>query len=349
MINLLDKLYDAYQKAPEIFHVSRYWRAYEQKILNEVKTADIQELRSGKYPLFSTFGFNDLVYNYHPTMPAYVREARKLVRKLFIDNRASLPYSLRLEDIREMAYTHCLLQGKLSNAGSIADIEASEFGNPQDVFLFYNKKYTMSFLNFYLRYCFAQQFINLKGDEIIVELGSGSGYQSEILKKIYPNLTILCFDLPAQLYLCEQYLTGVFGKQQVVSSADNLGLESLANIEKGKIHFFGNWQMPLLKEFSFDVFWNAASFGEMEPEIVANYLSYIKDDAEWIYLLQARNGKESTSSSGVAQPIRFNDYQDMLNSSHRLVREEDAYEANRRMTKTGGYFQAVWKKTKTGS
>lgn len=341
-MNQLDQLYAAYQKAPEIFHVSRYWRAYEQKILDEVKTADIRELRSGKYPLFSTFGFNDLVYNYHPTMPAYVREARKLVRKLFIENRASLPYSLRLEDIREMAYTHCLLQGKLSNARSIADIEASDFGNPQDVFLFHGKKYTMSFLNFYLRYCFAQQYVGLQGDEIIVELGSGSGYQTEILKKLYPDLTILCFDLPAQLYLCEQYLTGVFGEQAVVSSSQNLELQSLSGIEKGKIHFFGNWQMPLLKGFAFDVFWNAASFGEMEPHIVANYLSYIKDEASWVYLLQARHGKESTASTGVSQPIRFDDYQAMLGSSHHLVREEDAYEANRRMTKTGGYFQAVW-------
>lgn len=339
----LDKLYAAYQNAPEIFHVGRYWRAYEQKIIEEVKTADISELRSGKYPLFSTFGFNDLVYHYHPTMPSYVKTARKLVRKLFIDNRASLPYSLRIEDIQEMAYRHCLIQGQLIGARSITSIEASEFGNPQDVFQFQGKKYTMSFLNFYLRYCFAQQFINLKGDETIVELGSGSGYQTEILKKLYPGLTILCFDLPAQLYLCEQYLSGVFGSDMIESSENNLELTSLSGIKKGKINFLGNWQMPLLKGFVFDVFWNAASFGEMEPEIVTNYLSYIKDDASWVYLLQARKGKESTKSTGVAQPIRFEDYQAMLTTSYDLIREEDVYEANRRMSKTGGYFQAIWK------
>ncbi len=339
----LDKLYAAYQQAPEIFHVGRYWQAYEQKIIEEVKTADLRELRSGKYPLFSTFGFNDLVYHYHPTMPSYVKSARKLVRKLFIDNRASLPYSLKLDDIREMAYRHCLLQGQLTGALPITAIEASDFGNPQDVFLFQGKMYTMSFLNFYLRYCFVQNYTNIKGDEIIVELGSGSGYQTEILKKLYPNLTILCFDLPAQLYLCEQYLTGVFGKDAIESSENNLTITSLSEIKKGKINFLGNWQMPLLRGFAFDVFWNAASFGEMEPEIVANYLSYVKDEAAWVYLLQARNGKESTQSTGVVQPIRFDDYQTMLASTHALVHEEDVYEANRRMSKTGGYFQAVWK------
>ena len=340
----LDKLQAAYLQAPEVFHVSRYWQAYEQKIIEEIKTADIQELRSGKYPLFSTFGFNDLVYHYHPNMPFYVRGIRKLVRSLFIDNRASLPYSLTLNDIREMAYRHCLLQGKATGAKSITEIETSEFGNPQDVFLFQNKKYTMSFLSFYLRYCFAQQYLNLKGDEIIVELGSGSGYQTEVLKKLYPNLTVLCFDLPAQLYLCEKYLVGVFGNDAVESSEKNVNATSLSNIKKGRINLFGNWQMPLLKGFTCHAFWNAASFGEMEPNIVANYLSCVEGGAEWVYLLQARNGKESGKATGVLKPIRFEDYDKMLNSTHQLVCEEDAYEANRRMAKTGGYFQAVWRK-----
>ena len=200
----------------------------------------------------------------------------------------------------------------------------------------------MSFLNFYLRYCFAQEYIKLKGDEIIIELGSGSGYQTEILKKLYPNSTILCFDLPAQLYLCEQYLTGVFGKDAVVSSEKNLSISNLSQIEKGKIHFFGNWQMPLVQDFKFDVFWNAASFGEMEPHIVANYLSYVTGEADYIYLMQARHGKESTASSGVAQPIRLEDYDAMLQKTHQLLDESDVYEANRRMTKTGGYFQGIW-------
>jgi putative sugar O-methyltransferase len=345
-INHLDKLYNAYSNAPEIFHAGRYWKAYEAKIIEEIKNADLGELRSGKYPIFTTFGFNDLVYYYHPTMPFYIREARKLVRKLFIDNRASLPYSLRLEDIREMAYKHCDLQGQLVGAKPISKIEASDFGNPQDLFLINGKKYTMKFLNFYLRYCFGHKYINLKGNETIVELGSGSGFQVEVLKKLYPDITILCFDLPAQLFLCEKYLIGALGKDAVVGSEKNLDLTDLSAIEKGKIHMFGNWQFPLLKGFQFDVFWNAASFGEMEPDIVANYLSYIKGDSSWVYLMQARHGKESSQESGVKNPIDFGQYNKMLTSNYSLLCEEDAYDAHRRVSQTGGYFQAVWQLNK---
>jgi putative sugar O-methyltransferase len=341
-MNHLDQLNAAYRNAPEIFQAGRYWRAYEEQIIEEVKQADLGELRSGKYPIFTTFGFNDLVYHYHPRMPFYVKFTRQMVRKLFIDNRASLPYSMRLNDIREMAYKNCVIQGKLSDGVPIASIEVSDFGKPQDLFVFGGKRYTMKFLSFYVRYCFAQNHIKLSGDEIIVELGSGSGFQVEILKKMYPNLTILCFDLPAQLYLCEKYLLNVFGQDAIVSSEKNLNLADLSKLEKGKIHLFGNWQFPLLKEFKFDIFWNAASFGEMEPNIVANYLSYVKGNCNWVYLMQARNGKESSQESGVVKPILFADYNQMLGLSYILVEEDDAYDAHRRVSQTGGYFQAVW-------
>ena len=338
----LDKLNTAYRNAPEIFQAGRYWKAYEEQITEQVKKADLSELRSGKYPIFSTFGFNDLVYHYHPKMPFYVKFIRQLVRKLFIDNRASLPYSLRLSDIREMAYKHSAMQGQIAGAPPISTLEASDFGKPEDLFLVNGKRYTMKFLSFYVRYCFAHKYMKLKGDETIVELGSGSGFQVELLRKIHPNITIICFDLPAQLYLCEQYLQNVFGSGAIGSSEKNIGLTDLSQLEKGKIHLFGNWQFPLLKDFKFDVFWNAASFGEMEPNIVANYLSYVKGNCNWIYLMQARNGKESSQDSGVVKPILFADYSQMLGNNYSLSAEDDAYDAHRRVSQTGGYFQAVW-------
>lgn len=342
----LDKLNAAYREAPEIFQAGRYWKSYEDQITEQVENADLSELRSGKYPIFSTFGFNDLIYNYHPRMPFYVKFMRQMIRRLFIDNRASLPYSLRLDDIREMAYNYCVIQGQVSGAIPLSSIETSSFGKPKDLFIFESRQYTMKFLGFYVRYCFAQKLIKLRGDEVIVELGSGSGYQVEILKKAYPNLTILCFDLPAQLFLCEQYLSNVFGPDALISSEQNLAMMDLSQLEKGKIHLFGNWQFPLLQNFPFDIFWNAASFGEMEPNIVTNYLSYVKENCKWMYLMQARYGKESSQVAGVRKPIVFADYEQMLGSGYTLVKEADAYDANRRISQTGGYFQAVWQRSR---
>lgn len=340
----LDRLLNEYKNAPAIFQAGRYWKAYEDKIANEIKKADFEQLRSGKYPIFGTFGFTESVYNYPVNMPFHTRMIKKMIRSLFITNKATLPYSLRLSDIREMAYNYCLSQGQIANAKSIAELETSTFGNPDDLFEMKGKKYTMQFLNFYLRFCFAQQTLNLKGDEIVVELGSGSGFQVEVLKKIFPNLTILCFDLPAPLYLCEQYLSKALGEDQMVTSDKTIGATDLNTVvRKGKVHMFGNWMFPLLSNYKIDVFWNGASFGEMEPEIVKNYLSYIKNITQYVFLLQARKGKESSKSAGVVTPITFSDYDAMLDG-FKLIKEADAYEANRRMSQSGGYFQAVWKK-----
>ena len=340
-IKNLDNLINSYKKSPTIFHAGRYWQSYEDKIYKEIQKADVNQLRSGRYPIFGTFGFSESVYHYHPNSNFFIKLMKKIIRKYIISNRSVLPYSLSLKDIREMAYNNCIKQAKLSNLKCISQIETSEFGNPSDLFEIKGKKYSMQFLNFYIRLCFAQRHLNLKGNETIVELGYGSGFQVEVLKKVFPKLTILCFDLPFPLVLCEKFISESLGSHSVVSSAETSTYKDLKQLENGKVYFFGNWQFPILKDFNFDVFWNAASFGEMEPHIVKNYLKYIIGSCKFIYLLQARKGKESSKSSGVVSPITFLDYKQML-TNYELKEEIDAFEAHRRMSQSGGYFQAVW-------
>ena len=337
----LDQLVEAYRAAPEIYQVGRYWKAYEDKVIEEVKKADLQQLRSGAYPIFGTFGFSESIYHYNQKMSLPVKLAKKAIRSLFITKRALLPYSLRLEDIRHMAFINCVNQGNIAGLKSIRDIETSRFGNPSDLFEMEGKQYTMQFLNFYLRLCFAQKHLQLQGDETIIELGTGSGFQTEILKKVFPDLTILCFDLPYTLTLCEEYMTQTFGKSEVVGSLETLSWQNLNSLKKGKIHMIGNWKFPIIKSMPHHVFWNAASFGEMEPHIVQNYLSYVLGSCSYVFLLQANKGKESTSNTGVQKPILFEDYMNYLDG-YKLLEKADAYEAHRKMSQSGGYFQAVW-------
>ena len=149
--------------------------------------------------------------------------------------------------------------------------------------------------------------------------------------------------LPAQIYLCEKYLTQAIVNTKWVGTEATLKWNNLSGIQKGGIHFFGNWQIPLLRDFPFDVFWNAASFGEMEPEIVENYLQYIKGNAKWIYLLQARHGKETTGKAHVQVPTTLDDYQRLL-PGYVLQEEHNAWLAHRRFSQSGGYFEGIWVK-----
>lgn len=341
--NALRALVAAYESAPKEFHATAYWEAYSKEILDTIATMDMREIHSGKYPILATMSFGDVAYYYHPHLAWWKNAGLKFIQGYLVKNRRILPYDLRVSDIGEMAYRHCELLGKVTNAKPISSIEMSTFGNPGDLMTVEGRKYSINFLTYYVRYCFAHQHIGFKGDEIIVELGSGSGRQVELLKKLYPGMTVLCFDLPAQMYLGQRYLEEALGKQHVVGTEVTLGWKDLSRVEKGKVHCFGNWQIPMVSAFDFDVFWNAASFGEMEPGVVERYLSYILGRARWVYLMQARQGKETAGKIHVEQKTTFEDYDRFL-PGYDVVGEQDAFDAHRRVGHTGGYFEAVWKR-----
>ena len=240
-IESLNSLIKASEKAPVIFKETVYWAKYRDELIEEVRKMDIKDLRSGKHPRFASFGFNE----FFPKRKFIdrLKDVVKLAWHYLFLNKPYFapqlaPYSLTTHDVQEMAYRHCEMKGQLTRSKSIHSIEANRFGNPSDFFEIEGRTYTMAFLEYYLRYCFANQHIGFTGDEIIVELGSGSGHQVEVLKKLYPGQTILCFDLPVQLFLCQQYLGEVLGKDQIVPVEETLEWKDLSKVKRGKVHFF---------------------------------------------------------------------------------------------------------------
>jgi len=341
--NKLERLLQKYRTAPPQYQATSYWGAYEKRIVDAIRSLDVSQLRSGKYPILATFGIGDAVYMYHANMRFLKKLILKLIHRYIINRRAILPYGLSMSNIQEIAYHHCKLMGDCTGSRPINSIEVSKFGNPRGVFKQDNHEYTVQFLAYYIRYCFSNRHVKYRGDEIVVELGSGSGYQTEVLKKLYPNMTFLCFDLPAQICLCEEYLAHALGEDSIVGTDVTLEWNDLSGIKKGGVHFFGNWQFPLLRGIEFDVFWNAASFGEMEPDVVANYIDIIRGNAKWIYLLQARHGKETRGKAHVNRPVTLENYKKLL-SGYVLQEEHDAWQAHRRLGESGGYFEGIWKR-----
>ena len=340
----LSQLVEAYRSAPPEYRATSYWQAYEDEIVSTIPDLDLDQLRSGRYPILSKIGFHDVVYPSAGTASIWKRGLSRLAERLGISGPAALPYGLDLRAIREAAYRHCELAGTAAAARPVSDIEMSIFGNPADLFEIDGRRYSVHFLAYYLRYAFAHRYVPLKGDEIVVELGPGSGHQIEVLKKLYPDLTVLCFDLPAHVFLCQAYLTEALSPEMLLGTDATVGWTDLSGLRKGHVHFFGNWQFPLIEGLEVDVFWNAASFGEMEPDVVQNYLRSVAGNARWIYLLQARSGKETAGKARVRTPIAFADYVRFL-PGHELCAEEDAWLPHRRMSQSGGYFQAVWRKS----
>lgn len=336
-------LVSKYENGPEEFKATSYWKSYESRVFKAIDSLDTDNLRSGEYPVLRTFGFNEIVFPERGWKLFAKKAALKLFKRLF---GSPTHYSLSIRDTREMAFRFAEVYGELTGTPSIDGISTSSFGNPADLFKVRGKNYSIVFINYYLRLCFANSLIKFSGREIFVELGSGSGHQAEIIKKVYPNSTILCFDLPGQIYLAEKYLRGVLGQEVIVPLAEGVEWVDLANVQEGKIHFFGNWQFPLLSNFKFDVFWNAASFGEMEPNVVRNYLSYVvqNQNASFIYLLQAKKGKETSGGTHVVKPIQLADYNLFLENKYHPVKIQDYFLCIKPLSASGGYFEGVWRK-----
>ena len=341
-IQPLRKLLSAYEQAPSEFQATSYWNAYAKEILDALERVELAEIRAGKFPILSTFGFMEDPFP-RPVRETWTQRWRNRWAQDLLRRKPQVaPYGVGIDQLREAAYLACRREGELSGARPLSDCHTTGFGAPPDLFEVEGRAYTYLFLLYYMRYCFAQRYAPLQGDEVVVELGSGSGGQVEVWKRLYPELTVLCFDLPAQLFACESYLSAVLGADQIVSAQSTLDWDDLGQIKPGKVHFFGNWKFPLLARFEFDLFWNAASFGEMEPAVVRNYLGYVAGSGRRVYLNQAARGKEThVRRASVEQPVTEGHYEELLHTYRRLGRR-DALTPLGTYRSAGGYFEAVW-------
>lgn len=153
----------------------------------------------------------------------------------------------------------------------IDDLLPSRIGNPEG-FEVEGRFYTLSWLNYYCRYAYVSKFVKFDR-QVIVEVGPGSGKQAEMLKKAHPDLTIVLFDLPTQIYVCNQYLSKVFeGTGLVADYRAGRQIDSFAKIERGRINILPHWKFPIVHDAEFDLLWNAASFQEMAAPTALQYL-----------------------------------------------------------------------------
>jgi len=341
---LLELMLQDLRSAPEEYRPTNYWDVHERHFLPELKRLGLHDFRRRRNSVLGSFGATDpdpLQIDFH----ASVAVSNPLTRKLpFHDGmlrilnslaharpvsragvnrlqrispvKASIYYEIAPEDLRQLAYDYVCARAEQVGARPIRDLEPSLAGNPEDVFQIGDRTYTMATFFYYLQYVYCCQFINFDDVQVYVELGSGMGKQVEVLKKLHPNICFLLFDIPPQLYVCERFLDTVF-PGDVVSYQTTRDMSEPPAPQAGKIFMLGSWKFPLLNRAKIDLFWNAASFQEMEPDVVANYLSPINQRANAVFLHEVMHGKEVArrrGQSGVLEQTTLEHYQRALSS-----------------------------------
>ena len=325
--DLLELMVADVNSAPDIYKPGNFWDYLNKEQIPELRRTGLKSLRSRRLPSKLATWSVDLTpilgqIDFFNSRILHNRISRKIplwenLLRLFNKGLNSVipisPYSLydlRLEGLKMMAYECAKLWGEKVGAKSIDTFSASLIGDPEDVLDVDGRVYTIPIIYFYMRYIYCSQFLNWDSVHTMVELGGGLGRQIEILKKLYPEITFLVYDIPPALYIQEQYLKAVF-PDSVISYEDTRKYDSLNNLENGKIYILGTRQFPLLKDTKIDLFWNAASFQEMEPDIVANYLLYINKHTENVFLSETMGGQnvaKARGKTGVLQKTVLSDY-----------------------------------------
>lgn len=280
---LLEEMLVGHQKAAEIYQTTNYWKSKNQKLISHLRVDGLRDFRSPARDVddpkraFLSFGAADAAA---PLAPA---EMMKLVAR----HTGGSP------------------------AATLQNLPASTVGAPIG-FVHEGNFYTNSWLNYYLRYAYVARFIDLSG-KFIVEIGPGSGKQAHLLKLAHPDCTIALFDIPPQAYVANQYLQSVLG-EQFIGYDKTKEFTSARDFVPGKVHLLCNWQITLIHSLQFDLLWNAASFQEMEPDVVTHYLHQCFG-ASKIYLMQAMHGQVTAKQDGdhgVMQPTTLEHYRRTL-------------------------------------
>jgi putative sugar O-methyltransferase len=183
--------------------------------------------------------------------------------------------------------------------------------------------------------------------DVVVEIGSGSGAQAEVLKRLYPHLTIVLLDLAPQLYVAERFLRKAMPDFAVpYRRTHHSGWDG--TLVPGGVHALRPQAIETLDPDGRVLFWNAASFGEMEPEVVENYATHVSRFAESLFLMQFFHGKQlgTPGAGGVLRQSTMASYEAAF-ADYERVAEAEAVRANGVTVLREGtlpYLNTLWRR-----
>jgi putative sugar O-methyltransferase len=123
----------------------------------------------------------------------------------------------------------------------------------------------------------------------VLEIGGGFGVLGEILLSRDPRARYVDVDIPPLLTVASYYLTELFG-------ADRVTVFDASVADDGPIEVPGsavlpNWRIEDITG-QFDLFVNAFSFQEMEPDVVAHYIATVAaKNPTYVVSLNSKAGK----------------------------------------------------------
>jgi putative sugar O-methyltransferase len=159
-------------------------------------------------------------------------------------------------------------------AGKESELTYSQVGNPAGL---YHNGQTIPLDAIRLHY-HAKQILSLLRDvqhPVICEIGAGVGGQAyTILSNSERAITYIIFDIPEVLITASYFLMANFPERKIMLYKE--GSLSRAKLEQYDIILMPYFALPQLGNNAVDLFFNSASFGEMESDMAEEYISQIE-------------------------------------------------------------------------
>ena len=327
---LLDRMMAGLAEADPKYQPTNYWQLYQAPVLDELRDLGLSGFRRRRHTLLDTFGATDTLARAEIAVGGrWSARLSPIARKVFdaIPGVEAAVSGLAPGEIT--AYFFERVREKCATAGlDMARLGTSAIGDPEDLVEIEGQLWSIAHLQHCAMIADALRNIPFREDTVFCELGAGMGRTVEALARQFHSATLLLFDIPPQLYVAHQYLTAVFGPR--VLPYGTLGDAAMpegavpAHL-RGRIIVEPSWRFPAWRGARVDLFWNSASFQEMEPDVVANYLGGVSAMAPahvYINALPKGNywGERRPGSGGTRQPVTDRVYQDSLAPAYRLAR-----------------------------
>lgn len=333
-IKLLEQMWQEQSNADALYQPGNYWQVYAQTFLPELRLKGLKNFRSRRFSIMGSFGATDLSLYNITVLPQVLKKMQKtrfiwryvpciinLLEGLLSPFRKIFELQFNSSTIAE--YFYALVERKLEQKGwRIENFSMSLIGAPEERISIEGKMWSRSHLEMLNIFSDALLRSKFSQEGVFVEIGPGIGRNAEFFAAAYPNATIILFDIVPQLYVLNQYLKKRF-LDRFIPYEESIKLDPNGKTYEGKIVLLPTWFLPKWSSLKIDYFWNSASFQEMEPHIVVNYLTLIKQmQPEWIYInaLPKGNywGEWKPGQGGTKEPVSAAYYDKTLKDQYSL-------------------------------
>lgn len=307
--DLLQKLMQDMDSAPEIYRPTPYWQGYVKRIHDRIKNVGLVNFRDD-WEISKGHG------QIRPVLPDIYSDNSakinilKLLPKFPIFSQISSFYTKQIKaehNLRKYEHDQLIFSIKelLSTNNEIKNhIEklTESSAGIKEVYDDNMHEFTLDFITHLAQVFLLNTSADIYKFNSIIEIGGGHGKFAEIILKLSDSNQTYCFvDIPPVLYIATEYLRSIF-PDRIIDYSQAIEMSNIDEKDiKGKILVIPPWLLEKI-DMKFDFFWNSASFQEMEKNVISSYLDVITSKCNYIGINSLVNG-HIEGAGGQKEPI----------------------------------------------